>query len=272
MSILNSFNFPTRFVSDTLPDLLSVSGGTRYSTGGSVALVVKDIYGASRNGNINMGAVNYALLNSGLQPNGVYQINGVDNFPLQTNPSVGSFKNLRSAVNYLNAFGTGLSFTGYSPVKLEFSAGYVGETDSFVTPITVFDYPSANQSVPVIVTVAAGRTDTIKFTNFNQAPAANSSLIRISSGRYFGFDGSNNGTNTRDLTIIMPSIMNGSTYKIIDIIGGQSSVFSQSLATTDNFVRNCNLIGNSTTTTNNTFAAIYSGGISATLQMQVVQV
>ena len=261
---LNSFNFPTRFVSDTLPDLLSVSGGTRYSTGGSVALVVKDIYGASRNGNINMGAVNYALLNSGLQPNGVYQINGVDNFPLQTNPSVGSFKNLRSAVNYLNAFGTGLSFTGYSPVKLEFSAGYVGETDSFVTPITVFDYPSANQSVPVIVTVAAGRTDTIKFTNFNQAPAANSSLIRISSGRYFGFDGSNNGTNTRDLTIIMPSIMNGSTYKIIDIIGGQSSVFSQSLATTDNFVRNCNLIGNSTTTTNNTFAAIYSGGISAT--------
>ena len=261
---LSSFNFPTRFENDTLPDLVTFTAGTRYTTGGSVSLVTNDIYGTSRGANMNIGAVKFALINSGLQPNAVYQINGSDNFPLQSNPTVGSFKNLRSAVNYLNAFGTGLSFTGYSPVRLEFSAGYIGETDSFVTPITVFDYPTANQSVPVIVSVAAGRKDTIRFTNFNSAPAANSSLIRISSGRYFGFDGSNNGSSSRDLTIVMPTIMNTSTYKIIDIVGGQSSVFSQSLSTSDNFVKNCNLIGNSTNSSINTFAAIYMGGISAT--------
>lgn len=261
---MSSFNFPTKFVTDTLPDLLPVSAGTRYTSGASVSVVLTDIYGASRAAGSNLGAVNFATLNSPLQPGATYQINGSDNFPLLATPTSGSFKTLRSAVNYLNAFGVGLSFTGVQPVRLELANNYQGETDTFVTPITVLDYPFANASVPVVVSVAAGRQDTIRFTNVITAPPANSSLIRITSGRFFGFDGSNNKTTTRDLTIVMPAIMNNNTYKIIDLLGGQSSIFSASLATSDNFVRNCNLIGNSTTTGINTFAAIYSGGITAT--------
>ncbi len=261
---MSSFNFPTRFVSDTLPDLLAVTAGTRYTSGASVSVILTDIYGASRAAGSNLGAVNFVTLNAPLQPNATYQISGSDNFPLLANPTSGSFRTLRSAVNYLNAFGVGLSFTGVQPVRLELANGYQGETDTFVTPITVLDYPFANASVPVVVSVASGRQDTIRFTNVITTPAANSSLIRITSGRFFGFDGSNNNTNSRDLTIVMPAIMNSNTFKIIDLLGGQSSIFSANLATSNNFVRNCNLIGNSTTTGINTFAAIYSGGITAT--------
>ncbi len=261
---LSSFNFPTKFLSDTLPNLDAVTAGSRYTAGASVSLVLIDIYGATRSLGPQMGAVKLNLINTPLQPNATYQINGVDNYPVLASASTGSFKTLRSAVNYLNAFGVGLAFSGSNPVRLAFSSGYVGETDTFVTPITVFDYPSATSTVPVIVTVAAGRQDTIKFTNVITAPADNSSLIRFTSASYFGFDGSNNGTNTRDLTIVMPSNMTSSTYKIIDILGGQSSIFATSLSTSNNFVNNCNLIGNSTTTAINTFAAIYMGGITAT--------
>lgn len=261
---LSSFNFATQFISDTLPDLLAVSAGSRYTAGASNSVVLTDIYNVSRAVGSTLGAVNFTLQNAPLQPNGVYQINGVDNYPVFASATSGSFRNLRSAVNYLNAFGTGLSFSGVQPAKLVISAGYVGETDLFTSPITVLDFPSANAAVPVVVTVAAGRQDTIKFTNVPVAPPVNSSLIRITSGQYFGFDGSNNGTTSRDLTIVMPAIMTSNTYKIIDLLGGQSSIFAQSLATSNNFVNNCNLIGNSTVSGINTFAAIYMGGITAT--------
>ena len=263
-SDLSSFNFPTKFLSDTLPDLNAVTAGSRYTAGASVSLVLIDIYGSTRSLGPQMGAVKLNLINTPLQPNATYQINGVDNYPVLASAGTGSFKTLRSAVNYLNAFGVGLAFSGSNPVRLALSTGYVGETDTFVTPITVFDYPSASSTVPVIVTVAADRQDTIKFTTVLTAPAANSSLIRFTSSSYFGFDGSNNGTTTRDLTIVMPSNMTSSSYKIIDILGGQSSIFATSLSTSNNFVNNCNLIGNSSTTAINTFAAIYMGGITAT--------
>lgn len=261
---LSSFNFPTQFISDSLPNLLTVTSGSRYSSGSSNSLVLTDIYGVSRAMGPQIGASIITNQNAPLQPNGVYQINGVDNFPVLSSPTSGSFRTLRSAVNYLNAFGTGLSFSGVQPARLVISAGYVGETDTFTSPITVFDFPSANAAVPVIVTVAAGRQDTIRFTNVLVAPPANSSLIRFNSSSFFGFDGSNNGTITRDLTILMPSNMTSPTYKIIDIVGGQSSIFATSLATSSNFVNNCNLIGNSSIFSNNTFAAIYMGGLTAT--------
>jgi len=263
-SDLSSFNYPTAFLSDTLPNLNAVTAGSRYTAGASVSLVLVDIYGAARSLGPQMGAVKLDLINTPLQPNATYQINGVDNYPVLASASNGSFKTLRSAVNYLNAFGVGLAFSGSNPVKLALSNGYVGETDTFTSPITVMDFPSASSTVPVIVTVAAGRQDTIKFTTVLTAPPANSSLIRFNSSSYFGFDGSNNGTTTRDLTIVMPSNMTSPTYKIIDVLGGQSSIFATSLSTSNNFVNNCNLIGNSTTSAINTFAAIYMGGITAT--------
>ncbi|MFZ4796820.1 MAG: PKD domain-containing protein [Bacteroidia bacterium] len=267
---LSSFNFPTKFLSDTLPNLNAITAGSRYTAGASVSLVLVDIYGAARSLGPQMGAVKLDLINTPLQPNATYYINGVDNYPVLASANVGSFKTLRSAVNYLNAFGVGLAFSGSNPVKLVINGAfvngnaYVGETDTFTGPITVMDYPSATSTVPVIVTVAAGRQDTIKFTTVLTAPAAYSSLIRFNSSSYFGFDGSNNGTNSRDLTIVMPSNMTSPTYKIIDVLGGQSSIFATSLATSNNFVNNCNLIGNSTTSAINTFAAIYMGGITAT--------
>ncbi|MBJ7427465.1 MAG: PKD domain-containing protein, partial [Bacteroidia bacterium] len=261
---LSSFSFPTRFILDTLPDLLAVSAGSRYTTGASVSIILSDIYGSLKGAGSNLGAVNFLATNAALQPSAIYQINGVDSFPVLASPSKGSFRTLRSAVNYLNAFGVGFSFSGVNPVRLELSNGYVGETDTFISPITVLDYPFANIAVPVVVSVAPNRQDTIRFTNVLTPPALHSSLIRITSGRFFGFDGSNNKTNSRDLTIMMPSIMTSNTYKIIDLLGGQNSIFSVSLATSNNSVINCNLIGNSTVFGINTFAAIYSGGITAT--------
>lgn len=261
---LSSFSFPTRFISDTLPDLLAVTAGSRYTAGASVSIILSDIYGALKGAGSNLGAVNFLATNAALQPSAIYQINGVDNFPVLGSPSTGSFRTLRSAVNYLNAFGVGFSISGVNPVRLELSNGYVGETDTFITPITVLDYPFANIAVPVVVSVAPNRQDTIRFTNVLTPPALHSSLIRITSGRFFGFDGSNNKTSSRDLTIMMPSIMTSNTYKIIDLLGGQNSIFAVNLATSNNSVINCNLIGNSTASGINTFAAIYTGGITAT--------
>jgi hypothetical protein len=261
---LSSFSWPTRFVSDTLPDLISVSAGSRYATGGSVAVILTDIYGRGRlSTGSSLGAVNFDIGNSPLQPGGIYQINGADTFPSLAAANRGSFRTVRSAVEYLNAFGTGLSFTGVNAAKLVISAGYVGETDTFLEPIKVLDFPSANINVPVVLTVAADRQDTIRFTKI--APQlAGTSLFRISSAKFFNIDGSNNGTKSRDLTILMPSVMNLNTHKMIDIISGQESILATSLVCTNNSVSNCNLVGNSTATANNTFAAIYMGGITAT--------
>lgn len=261
---LSSFSWPARFVSDTLPDLISVSAGSRYATGGSVAAILTDIYGRGRlSTGSSLGAVNFDIGNSPLQPGGIYRINGADTFPSLAAANTGSFRTVRSAVEYLNAFGTGLSLSGVNAAKLVISAGYVGETDTFLNPITVLDFPSANINVPVVLTVDAGRQDTIRFTKI--APQlAGTSLFRISSARFFNIDGSNNGTKSRDLTILMPSVMNLNTHKMIDIISGQESILATSLVCANNSISNCNLVGNSTATANNTFAAIYMGGITAT--------
>lgn len=272
-----SFSFPVVFLNDTTPNINLLSAGNWHQSAAFTGLLCNDIYGNPRLGcpgiqpiplpsNRTVGAVEFGQPYAALSGSTSYQINGTENPPTYASPSSGSFGTIRSAINYLNGFGVDGGFGGLSPIKLVInpSAGYVGETDTFITPITVSDYPRANPNRLVWLTVASGQTVSVVFTKMPLSVPANSSLIRFNGSRYFGIDGSNSQTMTRDLTFTVPTVMNSNTHKIIDMIGGLTPISNTNPANIYNTIKNCNLIGNSTTSAINTFAAVYMGGALGT--------
>lgn len=196
-----------------------------------------------------------------LQGNVTYPINGVDDPPTPLRPNSGSFKTVRAAVNYLNSQGVDdPNFGGSRIVRLEIQNGYVGETDSFFMPITIYDYPRMAVTRPVILSIANGRNDTIKVTGaVNPVFNGNMSLIRFAGCRFFTIDG-NNGSNGKGISMVLPSNLTASTNRVVDFISGVNTVSSTNPSTQNNALRNCNIIGLSTTTTPQTFAGVYFGG------------
>ena len=265
----NSFNWPTRFLSDTTPDFEMINASLIPSGAAFVTLICDDIYGNKRFqcGSTTslgrwIGALEFGTVNPPLQGGATYLINGTENPPVNTDPTSGSFRTVRSAINYLNSQGIDGSFGGFKTIKLAIANGYQGETDTFITPIQVLDYPRMNPSRTVVLTIASGYQDVIRVTG-GIAPAnlTNASIIRISGAKYFTIDGSNSGTNSRDLTIEAPSSFTAANNKVIDIISGADPITNAKPNTTNITIKNCNIIGNSTTSTINTFAGIYSGGL-----------
>ena len=265
----NSFNWPTRFLSDTTPDFEMINASLIPSGAAFVTLICDDIYGNKRFqcGSTTslgrwIGALEFGTVNPPLQGGATYLINGTENPPVNTDPTSGSFRTVRSAINYLNSQGIDGSFGGFKTIKLAIANGYQGETDTFITPIQVLDYPRMNPSRTVVLTIASGYQDVIRVTG-GIAPAnlTNASIIRISGAKYFTIDGSNSGTNSRDLTIQAPSSFTAANNKVIDIISGADPITNAKPNTTNITIKNCNIIGNSTTSTINTFAGIYSGGL-----------
>lgn len=264
----SSFSWSSTFKTDTTPDVVLINGGPVPGSAAFVAIICNDIYGNARFGCSGgstsvtrwVGAAEAGLPYPALQGNIVYKINGTDNPPTPINPTSNiQFKTVRSAVNYLNSQGVDdPNFGGTRTVRMEIDNGYIGETDTFITPITVLDYPRQSATRPVVLGIVTGRTDTIRIVSaINTGNIFNQSVIRYSGCRYFTIDGGN-----RNLTIMMPPAFTSSTNKVVDIISGVSTIMSSIPSTRFNSVRNCNLIGNSTTSGNLNFAAIYMGGLN----------
>ncbi len=267
----NSFSWPTIFLNDTTPFISLIDGGLVPGGASIISGLCIDLYGNPRylcsGGSTTVtrwvGALEFGLPYPALQGNVTYPINGVDDPPTPFRPASGSFKTVRAAVNYLNSQGVDdPNFGGSRTIRLEIQQGYVGETDSFITPITVLDYPRMAITRPVVLGIANGRNDTIKVTGaVNPIFAANNSLFRFAGCRFFSVDG-NNGTG-KGITMVLPSNFTASTNRVVDFISGVNTVVSTNPSTQNNAIRNCNIIGNSTTTSVQTFAGVYFGGAAA---------
>jgi len=273
---ISSFSYPVNFLTDTTPNVNSATAGLVYGNANTLPSVCKDIYGNPRQAcpgfNISsgvtarcIGAVEFDRNFVPLFGGGTYLINGsTDNPPTVNSQLNGSFATVRSAINYLNANGVDGGFGGILPVKLLLSSGYVGETDTFTGPITVLDYPKANQFRPVILSVVPNRFDTIKVPASKIARGfVNSSLIRLSGASYFEING-DNGTGSRGLTLLMPPQMAGFSNRVVDLIGGLSPIATSDSSNSFSAIRNCNIIGVSSTVNDSTFAGIYMGGVNIT--------
>ena len=271
---VGSFSYPIVFPNDTLPNINTATASLVYGNANTLPTVCKDIYGNPRQGcpgfNVNsgvtgrcIGAVEFERNYTPLFGGGTYLINGAtDNPPVITSPQTGSFATVRSAINYLNANGVEGAFGGVLPVKLLLSNGYVGETDTFLAPITVLDYPRANPNRPVVLSVIPSRFDTIRVASNKIARGlVNSSLIRLSGASYFEING-NNGTGSRALTLMLPQQMAGFSNRVVDLIGGYSPIATSDSSNSNSAIRNCNIIGVSSNANDSTFAGIYMGGVN----------
>ncbi|MCU0442358.1 MAG: PKD domain-containing protein [Bacteroidia bacterium] len=226
--------------------------------------VSADIQNTPRTGTFtSTGSLVFAATFDPLQGNANYLINGTNNYPSSLNTPPYSFTTVASAIRYLNANGVdGLTPTTQR-VTLTIDAGYIGEGDTLIPAI--IQYPRMNPSRLIVLTLASGRNDTIRPVGTVNAIQAQGSVIRFNGGSYFMIDGSNNGTDSRNLTIMMPTNASGTNLKVIDLVAGEVPVQGVT-------VRNCNIIGHSTNpTTINTFAGIYMGGSTATPSAPVIR-
>jgi hypothetical protein len=271
---IGSFSYPVSFPSDTLPNINTATASLVYGTANTLPTVCKDIYGNPRQGcpgfNVNsgvtgrcVGAVEFDRSFVPFFGGGTYLIDGAaDNPPTITSPQTGSFGTVRSAINYLNANGVEGAFGGVLPVKLLLSNGYVGETDTFLAPISVLDYPRANPNRPVVLSVIPNRFDTIRVASNKIARGLiNASLIRLSGAAYFEING-DNGTGSRGLTLLMPQQMAGFSNRVVDLIGGNAPIATSDSSNSNSSIKNCNIIGVSSTFNDSTFAGIYMGGVN----------
>ena len=103
-------------------------------------------------------------------------------------------------------------------------------------------------SRPVTLKPASGFSATIR-----TSPAASAGVIRLVGVKYFTIDGSNNGTNSRDLTIKFQS--NLTTTSAVIVINPSATITSDNIT-----IKNCNIVGFSTNTTSPTAYGIYMGG------------
>jgi len=249
---LQSLSNNVAFSNDTLPNPDLTLAAPLFNAAVSLPGITNDIYGNTRGGvNSCIGAVEFPLTFLPLAGGQTYLINGVQNQPRVAGTAPFSFSTISRAIQYLNANGVD-NASPASPIILETAAGYMGEGDTLITTISA--YPRSSASRPVVLRPGAGRNDTITTLGGGFGPyPANGSVIRFDGASNFIIDGSNNGSNTRNFTIMLPATATATTLKVVDLS-------SAGTPNTNITVRNCNIIGNSTTFSINSFAGIYSGG------------
>lgn len=113
-------------------------------------------------------------------------------------------------------------------------------------PITIPSIDGASASYTITFKPAPGISPLI-------SDASATSIFKFNGTDYFTLDGSNNGTTSRDLTISNTST--GTTSAVLWIASSSASD-----GATNNTFKNCNLFGNSITTT---LIAIYQGGTAS---------
>lgn len=162
-----------------------------------------------------------------------YPINGTQNPPT-------SFGTVANAFTYINANGT----TGSGTIILEIQSGYAGESGA-IPALTA--YSGMDASRPIVLRPGSGQTPTI-----STAPGASTGVIHFTGASFFTIDGSNNGTNSRDLTI--RTTATATTNTVVSLVPTSSSS-CQGIT-----VKSCVLVGYSTTTAVSSQSGIYLGG------------
>jgi PKD repeat protein len=257
---LTSISFDAAFLNDStiMPDLVFM--GPLSDASLTILDVTNDIKGSARGGlTTSVGALLFTREYLPLTGGQTYEINGVNNFPTAIGTPPFSFATINKAIDYLNANGVEDMTLPASKVRLVIKSGYLGETDPFINVIKT--YPRQNINRIVSLTTDAGRNDTIRT---NGTYTANGSVIRFNGASYFEIDGE--GTpGQRNITVMLPVAATINTLKLIDITPGE--VPSKGIT-----IKNCNLIGNSSgAATINTFAGIYTGGITATPSVPILK-
>ncbi len=255
-----SYSFVPVFSNDSMPFLDPVFAGPLYNGSLTVPGVTTDIAGTPRGGVTTcMGALQFTINFLPLAGNSTYYINGVNNYPIVGGTPPYSFATVNNAIKYINANGVDNISPTPQPITLMIDAGYVGEGDTLISPLVA--YPRMNASRIITLTNNVGRNDTIT-TGKNAPYATNGSLFRFFGGSYFVIDGTSGGTSTgRNLTLKLPDSASANVLannlKVIDFTPGEKVVTTVK-------IRNCNIIGNTTGGTINTFAGVYTGGIATT--------
>ena len=264
----NSFNWPITFKNDTTPELNMISSSLVPTGAAFISTICNDVYGNQRyqcgsSSSLGrwIGALESGITNPPLQGGSTYYINGIDNPPTSFDPTVGSFKTVRSAVNYLNSQGVDGSFGGLKVIKLEITTGYVGETEKFTSPITVLDYPRMNTYRNVVLTSTGIDSIRVLDTAIDATVLTNASVIRFSGAKYFTIDGDFTNNTDRKLSIIAPRQFKAANNKVIDIVGGVDPIIIAKPVTGFITIKNLKIIGNSTSSAVATYAGIYSGGL-----------
>lgn len=157
--------------------------------------------------------------------------------PGQTAPNYAS---LTSAVADLTAYGVS------GPVSFLLQSNYSSAAETFPIVLPAFDGASATNTVTI--KPDAGVTATIS------GIAATTNIFKINGGDYYVIDGSNNGTNSRNLTITTPNTATSGS----GLIWLASATASN--GATNNVIKNLILTGNTATTTQ---MGIFSGGTAS---------
>ncbi len=238
----NSITTRPFFENDTT--LVTSNGAaTRYASSGR-ALLAKDILGNNRPAaNSSIGAYQFTQNTTNalaaLVGGTVYSINGVDAWPTNANPTTGSFASLTSFINHLNSFGT----SGTGTINIVFNAGFASD---LIVPPAILPYPGMSGTRPIRLSASVPVNITIPSGGFI---CNNSALIKLYGASSFEID----GTNAMNITISLPTSANSALAKLIAFIPTLSN------PTSNNAIRNCKLVGSSSSTLNNTLAAIYMG-------------
>ena len=243
-------SFVTRPAFENDSTLVTSNGAATIYAALGKALLPNDIYGVSRpaSGSSSVGAYQFTQNTtnaySALVGGTTYNINGVDNLPTNANPTVGSFATFGSFVNHLNSFGT----QGTGIINIVFTSGF--QLDATVPP-AILPYPGMLGTRGIKVTADNGINVNLSIAN-GQVICNNSAIIKLYGASFFEIDGYN-GTANNAISITLPTTATSTQAKLIALV--PTLLHPVSYVT----VRNCLLRGSSSTTTVNTFAAVYMG-------------
>lgn len=251
------------FLSDTgiTMNLMYVGHIARNPNNTYDGVVDRDILGVPRGSNmISVGALQFTTPYVPLKP-AIYHVDGVNAPPTDGVPD-GYFSTINNLFRYINTNGVDGITPPLDSITVLIGSSYAGEGDTLITPL--HDYPRMSSNRWINIRPAPGVSPVITSTaaTANSAFDGMSSVIKFMGASYVTIDGSNNGTNSRDLTIRIPADNGSNTANINHQFARVVDVIGWNRPATNNTIKNCNIIGNSTSAGINTFAGIYQGGVN----------
>ncbi len=124
--------------------------------------------------------------------------------PSQPSP----FKTITTAVNHLNSVGAS------GPVNFLLDAELYTTASGETFPITINQYPGAGASKPLTIRPNSGKTIIIRADNINNWTPT-TAIFKLNGADHVIIDGSNNGSNSQDLTLINKNTLEYSTRAVI---------------------------------------------------------
>ncbi len=258
-----SFFGEVPFVNDSTSEMDSMFVGHIVKVAVRNNKAVVDIAGQGRDLAATVGALEIRKAFAPLKGGSTYFVNGIMSPPTESVPEVGSFNTINNLFRYINTTGVDSDQPPFDSIIVEITAGYVGEGDTLITPLMT--YPRMSQNRRIVIRPSVGVSPVISSTGQTTRSqfSAYTSVIRFQGASWVTIEGSRNGGATRDITIRLPqnptniSFVNNVNTRIIDVMGW--AVPCQGI-----IIRNCNILGYSTTNSITTYAGIYQGGVDFT--------